>query len=374
MSPGGGVPARVEQRNSVTDIMRRHEDSGARLAQGGGPALTPARPPSEGRTVDADRVFERFLRFGVGSVAAEDRALLVRDTEFRDQTAGTNSAGGYLVPPGYWQRISEVLKAYGGLYGLANVVMSTTGNPIQWPNNDDTANAGSILGEATQVAELDLTIGTRTLGAYTYTSGLIRVSNQLLEDSAFDLGTWFNTRLSVRIARAIANHLVNGTGTNQPTGILPSVRTGVTGATGQTTTVIYDDVVDLIHSVDAAYRQLGRCAFVMNDQTVGVVDKIKDQVGRPLFVPAPTENAPATIMGYPVVVDNAMPIMSAGAKSILFGDFYAGMVVRQVSTMAVHRLVERYADFNESAMVAFMRADARPDDPNAVAAYANSAS
>lgn len=314
--------------------------------------------------------FETFLRRGREALTTEDRALLV---EARDQTAGTNSAGGYLVPPGYWDRISEVLKAYGGLLGVANVLTTSTGNPIQWPNNDDTANTGAILGEATQVVEQDLTIGTRTLGAYTYTSNQIRVSNPLLEDSAFDLNTWILSKFTTRWGRAIAADLAGGTGTGQPTGIVPNATVAVTGATGQTTTIIYDNLVDLIHSVDPAYRATGRCRFLMSDSARGVIAKIKDQYGRPLFVPSLIAGQPDTILGYPITIDQSVPVMAASAKSVLFGDFYAGMVVRLVGTGHMARLPERYADYNETGFVGFVRLDGRPDDPNAVKAYSNSA-
>src|SRR5205807_937527 len=113
--------------------------------------------------------------------------------------------------------------------------------------------------------------------------------------------------------RIIATHLVNGTGTAQPTGILTGITAGKTGATGQTTTVIYDDLVDLSHSVDPAYRQLGRCVFLMNDTTRGAIAKLKDGYGRPLFVPSVTAGETDTILGYRVVVDQAMPNMAANA-------------------------------------------------------------
>lgn len=361
--------ARFTELSNDIERLQRHAELDARFGHAEDPAVEGRGGPAESAEA-REAAFEAFLRRGRAEMTPEQRALLV---ETRDQTEGTSTAGGYLVPPGYWRRISEVLKAFGGLLGVSNVLETETGQPIQWPNNDDTANVGSILAEATQVTELDLTIGTRTLGAYTYTSNLIRASNQLLEDSAFDLNNWIPQKLAIRWGRAIANHLVNGTGVSQPTGILSSVVTGVTGAVGETVTCIYDDLVNLSHSVDPAYRQLNRCRYLMADSSRAVVARIKDAYGRPLFQPSTIASEPDTILGYPVTIDQAMPAMAANAKSILFGDFTSGMVVRRVNTARMLRLVERYADYDETGFVGFVRLDARPDDLNAVKAFANSA-
>ena len=317
--------------------------------------------------------FRNFLRRGIQDLNAEERAIMASRFERRAQGEGTTTAGGYLVPQGYWKRISEVMKAYGGLLNISNVIHTSTGNPLPWPNNDDTANVGGILGENTQVTELDLSVGQRILNAWTYTSNLILVSLELLQDSAFDLDEWIPKKLGVRIGRAVANHLVNGTGTGQPTGILSSVATGVTGATGQTTSVIYNNLVDLVHSVDPAYRAMGNARFVMNDLTLGAIRKLTDNYGRPLWQPSVSDKDPDLLLGYPLTIDQAMPVMAANAKSILFGDFEAGYVVRQSLDVQMMRLTERYADYLQVGFFGFNRLDGRPDDPNAVKTYVNSA-
>ena len=325
---------------------------------------------SEERVTQA---FSNFLRRGLSDISAEDRAIMQARFERRAQSEGTTTAGGYLVPTGYWKRISEVLKAYGGLFGISNVIHTTSGQPLPWPNNDDTANVGAIIGENTQVAEVDLAVGQRILNAWTYTSNLVLVSLELLQDSAFDLDAWIPKKLGIRIGRAVANHLVNGTGTGQPTGILSSVATGTTGATGETTSIIYDDLVNLVHSVDPAYRAGGNCRFVMNDLSMAVIRKLKDNYGHPLWQPSITDKSPDLLLGYPLTIDQAMPVMAANAKSVLFGDFEAGMVVRQCLDIQMMRLTERYADYLQVGFFGFSRLDAHPDDPNAIKAFANSA-
>lgn len=319
------------------------------------------------------RAFGNFLRKGISELAPEDRSIMQARFERRAQSEGTTTAGGYLVPEGYWKRISEVLKAYGGTLGISNVIHTSTGNPLPWPNNDDTANIGGIIGENTQVTELDLAIGQRILNAWTYTSNLILVSLELLQDSAFDLDEWIPKKLGVRIGRAVANHLINGTGTGQPTGILTSVLTGTAGATGETTSIIYDDIVNLVHSVDPAYRAGGNCRFVMADSSLAVIRKLKDAYGHPLWQPTVSDSDPDLLLGYPLTIDQSMPVMAANAKSVLFGDFEAGMVVRQSLDMNMMRLTERYADYLQVGFFGFLRLDARPDDVNAIKCFANSA-
>lgn len=330
----------------------------------------------EKRAKKYERAFGTYLRHGLERLEHEERQLLLQNQaspELRAQGVGTTTAGGFLVPPGYRTVLSETLKAYGGLINYANVIHTSTGNPLQWPTNDDTGNVGAILAENTSIgSSVDVTLGSRTLGAYVYTSKLVLVSLQLLQDSAFDLDTWLPKKLGQRLGRAVAAHLIAGTGTGQPTGITTNVTTGKTGLTGQTLTVIYDDLVDLEHSIDPAYRG-PNCRYCMNDASLKVIRKLKDTTGRPLWVPVPAPGFPSTVNGWPYFIDQGMPVMAANAKSILFGDFNLGFIVRQVLDVQMVRLTERYMDFLQVGFFGFQRLDAAPDDPAAVKAYVNSA-
>ena len=115
----------------------------------------------------------------------------------------------------------------------------------------------------------------------------------------------------------------------------------------------------------------------MNDVSVAAIRKIKDLAGRPLWVPAGPDDpnlsgfAPDTLLGYPIQVDNGLPVMAAGAKSILFGDFKAGYIVRRTAGAQLVRMTERYADFLQVGLFGYVRLDARPDDAAAVKCYAN---
>ena len=129
---------------------------------------------------------------------------------------------------------------------------------------------------------------------------------------------------------------------------------GKTGATGQTATVIYDDIVDLVYSVDKAYRQNAK--FMMNDSTVKAIRKLKDGNGLPLWQPTLQAGEPDSLIGYPVVINNDVAAMAASAKSILFGDFKK-YKVRRVKDVTLLRLVERYAEAHQVGFLAFARFD-----------------
>ena len=342
-------------------------------------APTPGTPEgtedrSETQGEEAYRsAFEGMLRRGVGRLSPAEQELLERGYEAfegRAQAAGTDTAGGYTVPEEFRNRMTESMKAYGGLLSLVNVITTSSGARLVWPTNDDTANEGALLSENTQVTEQDVTFGQGELNAYTYTSKLVRVPLQLLQDSAFNLDTWLSAKLGERIGRAVAGHLATGTGTNQPEGVV-NFAVGKTGAAGQVTTITYDDLVDLEHSVDVAYR--GSAQYALNDLTLAAIRKLKDSQGRPLWVPSMVAGAPSTINGRPYTIDNKLPAPAVGGKSLFFGDFNAGVTARNVLGTQVLRLTERYADFLQVGFLGFSRWDAVIDDAAAVRAFQHGA-
>jgi HK97 family phage major capsid protein len=135
---------------------------------------------------------------------------------------------------------------------------------------------------------------------------------------------------------------------------------GKVGTTGQTLTVTYDDLVDLVHSIDPLYRG-PRARFMLHDSSLKVIQKLKDTQNRPIWVaglgePSLAAPNPSTILGYPYTINPDMPVMAANAKSILFGDF-SNYLVREVTDFTVLRLVERYAEYLQVAFIGFQRVD-----------------
>lgn len=333
-------------------------------------AATPEQP--EDRAGAYEDAFWAYTRRGLGRLNAGQQELLEKNfSEVRAQGVATDAAGGYAVPEGFRNVMTESMKAFGGILNLATVISTTTGNDLPWPTNDDTGNKGAILAENTQITEQDFTLGQNRLLAHTYTSKLVRVSLQLLQDSAFNLDTWLPAKLGERIGRAAAEHWATGTGTAQPQGLMVGATVGVTGAVSATAVITYDNLVDLEHSVDPAYR--GRARYVMSDGMLKLIRKLKDSDGRPLWVPIPAPGFPATINGFPYTIDQDIAAPAVSAKSIAFGDIAAGYIIRQVSDVQMVRLSERYADFLQVGFFGFARLDGRIDDPAAVRVFQHGA-
>jgi HK97 family phage major capsid protein len=335
------------------------------------------RHGGEDRAAAYANAWRSWVREGTTELSSEERTTLrsgwFDGKELRAQGVATGAAGGYMVPAPFRAKLIEAQKFYSSMRDVAEVITTETGATLPWPTNDDTANVGAILAENSQVTEQDVTLGTNDIGAYMYTSKLVRVSLQLLNDNAFDLESWLAGVLGRRIGRAQNAHFTTGTGTAQPEGVQTNAVIGKTGTTGQTTSVTYDDLIDLIHSVDPAYRNSGRAQFMLNDTTLAAARKLKDSQNRPLWEPSIQVGVPDGLLGYGYSINQDMPVMAANAKSILFGDFYAGYLIRDVQDVQLLRLAERYADYLQVGFLAFARTDGTPQDTAAYKAYRNSA-
>ncbi len=345
-----------------------------------GQIVTTTGEPEGRRDGDVDEKKKRYkeafgiyLRGGMDRLTPDQRNLMMdHQVDMRAMGAGIDTAGGFTVPDEFRNTMTETMKAYGGLLGLADVIPTGTGADLPWPTNDDTGNEGEILGENQPAGEQDLSLGGKTLKAYIFSSKQVKLSMALLQDSAFPLESWVPKKLGERIGRRSARAWTTGTGVDQPEGLTTGATIGKTGAGGQVTSVIYDDLIDLEHSVDSAYRANAR--YLMNDATLKVIRKLKDTQGRPLWVPIPAPGFPSTINGFEYSLDNSMPVPAASAKTIAFGDFKAGYVIRQVQAVQTLRLVERYAEYLQVAYLGFARMDGMIQDSAAIRVYAHPAS
>ena len=336
----------------------------------------PETPPTdEERAGRYGEAFWAFTRRGMTRLKPDQQELLETGfSEVRAQGVGTDTLGGYTVPEEFRNTMTETMKAFGGLANLANVITTTTGADLPWPTNDDTGNEGAILSENTVIGEQNITLGQRTLGAYMYTSKLVKLSLQLVQDSAFNLEGWLPRKLGERLGRAQAGHFATGTGVGQPLGVTTAAAVGKTGAAAQLTSFIYDDLVDLEHSIDPAYRDASRCRYLMSDSALKALRKLKDSDGRPMWVPVPAPGMSAQINGWGYTIDNKMPVPAASAKSLAFGDFQAGYIIRNVLGMQMVRLGERYMDALQIGFFGFARVDAMPDDAAAIRVFQHAAS
>jgi HK97 family phage major capsid protein len=329
--------------------------------------------PADKRYAEAWRA---WARGGMGNLDAEQRKLMVQrfdnSPELRAQGVGTTTAGGYFVPAEFRDQLIERQVFQGSVRSVATVITTDSGASLPWPTVDDTANVGAILAENTQVTEQDVTIGQSTLDVFMYTSKLVRVSLQLINDSAIDVDDLLGRLLAARIARIQNQHFTTGTGTAQPEGIQTNATSGVTLPTGNTTSITYDGLVDLVHSVDPAYRT-ANAKFMARDSVLASIRKLKDTTNQPLWQPSMQAGAPDTVLGYPIVTNPDMPAPAANVKSVLFGDFRQGYVIRDVTQVQALRLEERYADFLQVAFLLFQRSGGDVQDSNAYRALTQSA-
>jgi HK97 family phage major capsid protein len=205
-------------------------------------------------------------------------------------------------------------------------------------------------------------------GAWKGSTGLIRVSLEIMQDSAFSLEAFLTEAFAIRMGRGYEAYLTNGSGSSQPKGILPAiansgatpvvaagsaVNDGVNTNTGANS-IGYNDLVNLIHSVDPTYRMGAK--FMLHDQSVRYLKTLLDKFGRPLWVPGVKDGEPDTLCGYPYVINQSMPTIAPSATTVAFGS-WRKFIVRKVKDLQVMRLDERFADFGEVAYVAFSRID-----------------
>lgn len=266
----------------------------------------------------------------------------------------TAAEGGYSIPQTLVARIEQAMLDFGGMRESgATIIRTSAGEAMTIPTVDDTGNAGALLAENTQVSEQDMTFGQKTLNAYKYTSKLVRVSRELLQDAAVDLPSFLGSALGERIGRITNQHFTTGTGSAQPNGVVTAATSAAT--TAAPTTVSYDELVALVHSVDPAYRRQDP-RFMFSDATLKVLKQMKDGDGKPLWLSGIAVREPDTILGHQYVINQDVADIATTAKAILFGAFRYYWI-RDVLGITLLRLEERYADYFQIGWVGFSRHD-----------------
>ncbi|HSH41152.1 MAG TPA: phage major capsid protein, partial [Arenicellales bacterium] len=345
MAEYDSLDARIEREQKLAEAQARME------------AGDPRRPRGEDRearheheqTPEYKEVFAKAIRYGAAALDAEEREVLMahRDkVEGRAQSTVTDSAGGYTVPEGFSGELDRAVAAWGPMWdaGIVRELVTSSGNPLPWPTVDDTANTGRIKAENAEVDDDgtdDVMFGQKQLDAYVYDTGMVRIPIELLQDSAFDMEALLNDLFGERLGRTANEVLTTGTGSSQPNGIVTASSEGTTAASG--TALDSDELIDLFHSVDPAYRASPKCRWMFNDSTLAAIRKLKDGNGNYLWQMGDVRTGePDRFLGKPYSVNQAMADVGVDAKPIVFGDL-SRYVVRKVRGFTVMTLRERYA-------------------------------
>ena len=317
-----------------------------------------------GRATDAHRAAAE--RVGV-SLRSRDFNVRLFDTAPRSrreleergtatQVAGTGSLGGYNVPTVLVERIEKALLYFNPLREYAQVLRTESGEPMTMPTNDDTGTNGVQLAEDGALTVADTSFGQISLGAYTMSSKALKVSWQLLDDNAVDLETYIGDLLGERLGRIMADYVATGTGSSQPQGIAASTA-GKT--TASATAITSAEILDLIHSVDIAYRQDPSCALVMHDSVWLYVRKLVDSNGQPLFQESYRIPGEIRIHGFPLVISNSLNnAITTGLKTMVFGAMNK-FLIRDVANIRIQRLDELYAANGAVGFTAWARTDSK---------------
>jgi HK97 family phage major capsid protein len=314
-----------------------------------------------------NQVWRQYLRkeIGANEFGHEIRAI-------EGQTKGTNAQGGFTVPQDFLAEVQVHLKAYGGMRQVARIIRTANGQDLPIPISDDTGNTAKLIAEATAPSTTTrVPFSQVTLEAAKYQSGPIKMSMELLQDSAIDVEAFVAEMMGTRFGRITNTHFTTRSSTESsgPHGITNDSTGALAVANG---TLNYDDVIDLLHKVDPAYRASGSAAWMTNDIGFSTLRKLRGSTAAAsdvlVWQPSLVPGAPDTLLGYPVVINQDVPLEgTSGNKWLWFGD-WSRYAIRDVMGLQVRRLDERYAEEGVSALIGFMRTDGRSILPSTTAA------
>ena len=364
------IDATIAREERVAKAEREAEERRARQRPNpGGTEATGADTETE---VTYRSAFQRFVQVAGdhSALTDEERAALRQGAaprEARAQTAGTTTAGGYTVPTELSTEIIKSMAAWGPMLdeNFCTVMNTSSGNPIDLPTVDDTASTAEKHVEAGAVTDdggKDAVFGKKTLTAYAYDTEWVRFSWELAQDSVFNFETLLGGLLGERLGRTGNRELTIGDGVGDPQGIVVGSALGKTATA--TAAITYDEVIDLVHSVDPAYRSSPKVGFQFHDLTLGALRKLKDGEGRYIWSAGDVQKGvPPALLGYGYKINQAMDQLAAAKKVMLFGD-HSKYFVRKVGGVVMFVARERFAP--DIGLLGLQRLDGRLGDTAAV--------
>ncbi|WFU88981.1 phage major capsid protein [Rhizobium sp. CC1099] len=347
------VEKQIEREQKLSEIEKRFEDRAAEERARKRPIAgdCEARGQDDGDKSEYRDVFYKFIASGadIAELSGEERAVLKAGVqsakEFRTQTTGTASAGGYTVPVELANFIIRSMKDWGPMYNedIATVLTTSGGNIINIPTVDDTSKTGAKHTEGAALADdgsQDAVFGNKELSAYVYDTEFVKFSMELAQDSIFNIETLLGSLLGERLGRIANRELTIGDGTGDPNGVVTASSLGKTATA--VAAITGDEIIDLLHSVNAAYRRSPKARFMFADLTLAAIRKLKDGEGNYLWSMGDIQKGePGTLLGYRYEINDDMDTLAAAKKVMLFGDF-SKYFVRKVGSPVIGVLRERF--------------------------------
>lgn len=307
------------------------------------------------------RDIEAATRLGIDPA---QRGITAVKPAVRALSVGTTTAGGNVVPDEMMRIFFDVQKWFGPMRQKATILSTETGADLPVPVMDDTANTGAIVAEGVAMATtIDPTVTQVILRGYMYTSNIVLVSLQLIQDAWINLPAWLGEALGRRVARIQNTHFTTGDDSAKPNGIVTASAVGATAAA--TNAITYGELVDLIHSVDPAYRNAPGAAWMAADTTIAAVRKLLDGDNRPIWSVSAQAGVPDNLLGYPISVNSDIGAISTGVEVMVFGEL-PRYLIRDAGEVVFTRLNELYAATGQVGFVALQRSDGDLPDVTSV--------
>lgn len=353
MAQVDAIDARITREQRVAELEATEQERRERQRPNGEDGESRSRENGGDRTAEQTQAeyrsaFIGFMRAGcdIGALEPEQRELLRRGfVENRTQLAGTPAAGGYTVPVELAREIVRAMKDWGPMYDPAVIreITTASGNEFDIPTNDDTANSAAAKAEDADIVDDgsgDAVFGQKRLDAYVDATPFIKITMELMQDSVFNLEALLAEMLGERLGRRANVRLTTGSGAGQPNGIVTASTLGKTAAA--VAAIVADELFDLQHSVNQAYRRSPKCAWMFADSTLLALRKLKDGDGNYLWQMGDvSKSQPAMLLEKPYHINDDVPTIATGNRAIIFGDL-SRYWVRKVGSPMIGTVRERF--------------------------------
>lgn len=369
------LDARIAREERQANAEKAEEERRAKGRPNGDNGSTPAvdddadEPTQEQRSSEYRSAFARYVCGH--ELSKEDRSVLrsggIVASEERMQLTTPDGKGGYTVPTTLMNELVRVMKDWGPMMdeSIVRSINTSSGNPMTIPTIDDTNVTPEPHTEGaapTDDGGKDATFGQKTLGAFAFDTEWVKWSWELDEDSIFAMESLLASLLGERLARNGNAKLTVGTGSGEPNGIVTASSLGHTAAAAAA--IASDEVYDLFHSVNAAYRRSPQCRWQFSDQTLAVLRKLKDGQGNYLWSMGDVRtDQPNTLLGKPYSINDDVPAIASGNRPIIFGD-HSKYFRRQVGSVRTVVVREKFAP--DMGILGLARFDGELVDTNAV--------